>query len=599
MRCIASILLGLLLATPSFAGLRISVTPAAKDVFRVDIAPDGSKSLIHAGSWVGEARPLASYGRAQVPGIEISWQAADEAIYGLGQRFNSLNQSGKKCEMWIRDEPGQSGGDASYFCTPVLFSTRGYAVFAADNPEGDFDFNSAGDGKNRYRRTGQTATFYVATGKSLKELIAVRAKFQGPFAGIPDWAWGPWISRNSYENQSEAEAAIRGMIERNIPVAAIVQEAWKGTSETGDFNNFSTNRWPRLDAYFKLCSDQNIKTILWQVPVIHPSSPEYAAAAKAGYFVKATDGSVRLRKHWLEGFANVDFTNPKAVAWWKNLLRPLVRMGVRGFKVDDGEDIEADDVFSDGRRGWQLHNEYPVLYARAVASLFKEEGASSVLWVRSSSLGGEQTPVLWAGDQYAKWDQLRSLVPAGLSASMSGAPFWGHDIGGYIGTPSPELYIRWTQFGAFCPLMQYHGQTAREPWNFGKDAEDAYKLLANLRVSLKPTLIALGQEATRTGMPIMRPMILEFPDDPRFLDEDTQYMLGPDLLVAPVLSEGATKRTVKFPRGTWVHLLDKRLFEGPTDAEVEIGLQSVPVFARKGSAAQIRFLALVGDSGPE
>ena len=586
-RCIVVCFLAML--TGSFAGLHISVTPAGKNIFRVDIAPaESTNSEIQIERdgkvfWTGQVHPLASYGRARVPGIEISWPSSDEAIYGLGQRFNSLNQSGKKCEMWIRDEPGQSGGEASYFCTPILFSTRGYALFAADNPEGDFDFNSSGDGQNRYRRAGQTATFYVATGDSLKELIAARARIQGPFGGIPDWAWGPWISRNSYENQDEAEAAIRGMIERNIPVAAIVQEAWKGTSESGNFNNFSAERWPRLDEYFKLCADNDIKTILWQVPVIHPSSPEYAAAAEAGYFVKAPDGSVRPRHHWLEGFANVDFTNPKAVAWWKDLLRSTVRKGIYGFKADDGEDIEPDDVFSDGRRGWQLHNEYSVLYARAVAALFKEENMSSILWVRSASLGCERTPALWAGDQYAKWEQLRSLVPAGLSASISGAPFWGHDIGGYIGTPSPELYIRWVQFGAFCPLMQYHGQTAREPWNFGEEAESAYKLLVNLRLKLKPTLIALGREAARTGMPIMRPMILEFPDDARFVNEDSQYMLGPDLLVAPVLEEGSTKRTVKFPKGTWIHPLDKRVFKGPADIEVEIGLKSAPIFTRKGA----------------
>jgi alpha-D-xyloside xylohydrolase len=578
----------LTLLTSSFAGLSISVTPVGKGVFRVDVVPATSTNsalqLERDGKvfWTGQIQPLSSYGRSQVPGIEISWPASDEAIYGLGQRFNSFNQSGKKCEMWIRDEPGQSGGEASYFCTPVLFSTRGYALFAADNPEGDFDFNSSGDGQNRYRRAGQAATLYVAAGDSLKQLVAARARIQGPFNGIPDWAWGPWISRNSYENQDEAEAAIRGMIERNIPVAAIVQEAWKGTSETGDFNNFNTNKWPRLDEYFKLCADHGIKTILWQVPVIHPSSPEYATAAEAGYFVKAPDGSVRLRKHWLEGFANVDFTNPKAVAWWKDLLRPVVRKGVYGFKVDDGEDIEPDDVFSDGRRGWQLHNEYSVPYAKAVASLFREENVSSVLWTRSGSLGIERTPALWAGDQYAKWEQLRSLVPAGLSASISGAPFWGHDIGGYIGTPSPELYIRWAQFGAFCPLMQYHGQTAREPWNFGEEAEAAYTLLAKLRMKLKPVLIALGKEAAKTGMPIMRPMILEFPDDARFLNEDSQYMLGPDLLVAPVLEPG-TKRMIKFPKGTWIHPLDKRVFKGPADIEVEISLRSAPVFTRKGA----------------
>lgn len=598
----------------SFASgeLQITATPVARDSFRITAAPSGSGApagnsircddstlttdsngtiRIQRGAktvWSGRVRQLKNYGRADVRSIEIEWSATPgEGIYGLGERFNRLNQSGRQCEMWIRDDPGQSGGDSSYDCSPVLFSTAGYALFAADNPEGNFDLNSSGDGVHHYRRSGDSATFYVATGDTLKDLVLQRARVQGPFGNIPKWAWGPWMSRNSYENQGEAEDAIRGMIERQIPVSVIVQEAWKGKSEPGDFNHFSKEKWPKLERYFTLCAAHGIKTILWQVPVIYPVSPEFAVGRDGGFFVKDLHGAPRAREHWLEGFYNIDFTNPQAVEFWKELLRPVVRMGIAGFKVDDGEDIEATDLFSDGRRGWQVHNEYAAIYAQAVASLFKEEKVDAILWTRSGSLGNERAPAMWAGDQYAKWDQLRSLLPAGLSASISGTPFWGHDIGGYIGTPSPELYIRWAQFGAFSPLMQFHGQTPREPWVFGDDATRQFRALANLRMNLRPTLVALGNEAAKTGMPIMRPMILEFPDDARFVDEDSQYMLGPDLLIAPVLEEGAKGRTVKFPKGTWRNLLGGETFQGPGEADVTIPLDGVPAFVRKGAALQV------------
>lgn len=598
-------------------GLHVTAAPVEKDIYRIEIRPstgpapkppaaggrgalrflpdEGRIEIFADGRddrpplWSAVVRPIEWQGESRVPGLEIEWRAAgDEFIGGLGERFDGLNQNGRKVRMWIRDEPGQGdAGDASYFCVPVVFSGAGYALFAADNPEGEFDFNSAGDGLHRYRRAGREVTLYLAAGRTLKDLLAKRMRVRGPGRGIPDWAWGPWISRNSFENQDEAEEAIRGMAARGIPVAAIVQEAWKGRSETGEFNSFSPERWPRLDEYFSLCREHGIRTILWEVPIVHPASPHYGEGVTNGYFVKKPDGSVSHRTHWLKGFANVDFTNPRAVAWWKGLLRPVVRRGISGFKADDGEAIQPDDVFSDGRRGWQVHNEYATLWNRSLTELLEEEGVDGLLWARSGSLGMEKCPALWAGDQRATWQQLRSLLPAGLSAGLSGMPFWGHDIGGYLENPSPELYIRWVQFGAFSPLMQYHGIARREPWEFGKQAEETYKLLAHVRMNLRPTLIALGREAARTGWPIMRPMRMEFPDDPRFDEEETQYMLGPDLLVAPVLEEGATKRIVKFPAGTWRHLLKLATFEGPRNAQVGIGLGTAPVFVRQGAALKV------------
>ena len=613
-----------------FGDLAVTVTPAGPDVYRFDVAPaadeagplepgpavlatgEGQAEIHWKDGWLearrGDAAPLwrgrlsafGVYGRANVPGTRLEWEAAPgEVLYGLGQRFGGLNVAGKIVDMWIRDVPGQ--GEASYFCTPVLFSSSGYALFAADNPEGAFALNPLGQGLNRYDRAGREWTFYLAFAPTLKELVLKRAAIQGPFRGVPDWAWGPWISRNSYENQGEAEQAIHEMTRRGLPVAAIVQEAWKGPYETGDFNQFSKHGWPDLNRYFALCAKHGIQTVLWQVPVIPPSHPGIEDLAGAGFFVKAPDGSVRWREEWLKGMANIDFTNPKAVRWWQDQQRDALRLGARGFKADDGEDIKADDVFSDGRRGWQLHNEYSTLYAQALYGLFDEEGVDGMLWCRSASLGCERTPGLWAGDQYANWEQYRSLLPAGLSAGVSGAPFWSHDIGGYIGDPSPELYIRWLQFGAFSPFMQYHGIKPREPWLFGPEAEAAYKLLAHLRMNLKPTLIELGREAAATGMPIMRPMILEFPDDPRFLAEDSQYMLGPDLLVAPIFQEGAAKRIVKFPAGRWRHLLSPTIHEGPADIEITCGLVDAPVYVREGARlkAQLARGAALGHWSPD
>ena len=595
----------------TIGGLHVDVMQVGPEIFRFDVKPgaetasgsmqegpisfsgsDGGFAIRGPGGNVWECRlsKLDAFGRAAAPGLHLSWRSWDgEAIYGLGERFDSLDQAGKVVDMWIEDAPGQ--GDASrqsYYVTPVLYSTRGYAFFAADNPEGAFDLNARGGGVNRYRRAGQSMTFHVAFGDSLKDLVRKRESVQGPHRGIPDWAWGPWISRNSFENQAEAEEAINGMVQRNLPVAAIVQEAWKGRSETGDFNNFSSERWPDLPRFFELCRQHDIRNVLWQVPVIHPSSPEFAIGRDRGFFVKKPDGSISFRQNWLKDFANVDFTNPDAVKYWQDLIRPTVKLGIWGFKADDGEDIKPDDVFFDGRRGWEMHNEYSTLYNRALTELLEQEGVDGLLWARSGSLGNERYPALWAGDQYARWEQMASLLPAGLSSGMSGMPFWGHDIGGYLEQPSPELYIRWVQLGALSPLMQYHGVLRREPWEFGPEAEAAYALMVRIRMNLAPTLIALGHETERTGLPIMRPMVLEFPDDPRFVSEDTQYMLGPDLLVAPVLEEGAAGRRVEFPAGVWIHALRGTAYRGPAGIEVPIGLVDAPLFVRGGAILRLQ-----------
>lgn len=565
-------------------GLRVGIDPASGTVA---VYGGGDRAL-----WRGGISPIEAFGRAGVPGLEIAWDAAEgEALYGLGERFDALDQYGKQVDLWIVDAPGQGDrNELTYFTAPVLYSTAGYGLFAADNPESVFDLNASGDGRHRYQRPGDKVTFYVSLGATLKEQIADRMTVQGPVRGIPDWAWGPWISKNSYENQGEAEAAIRGNLERDLPVAAVVQEAWKGSSEKGQFNTFNTDyRWPELDRYLAWCEELGIKNILWQVPILHPASPHYKVAAEQGYFVKKPDGSISHREHWLKGFANLDFTNPDAVRFWQDLQRPLLSMPtIVGFKADDGEDIKPDDVFFDGRRGWEMHNEWSYLYNQALTDLLDQEGVDGMLWARSGSLGIERTPGLWAGDQWANWMDYRSLIPAGLSAGLSGAPFWSHDIGGYLETPTPELYIRWAQFGALSPLMQYHGVSPREPWLFGEEALAAYRTVAHLRMNLKPYLIKVGREAAATGLPVMRPMILEFPGDARFTSEDTQYMLGPDLLVAPVLEAGARSRTVKFPEGVWHHLSHRVAYAGPSEVEVPMALADVPGFLREGAEIPVQ-----------
>lgn len=545
--------------------------------------------VVHQGGaqWIGKVSRLKAFGRAQAPGIEIAWRASErEAIYGLGERFDALNLAGRKVDMWIVDQAGQGDGSATYFTAPVLYSSAGYGLYADKNPDGLFDLDSSGDGWHRYRRAGNTCCLNIVFGPDVPSMIRTRAQDRFPAGArpAPSWAYAPWMSKNSYETQAEAEAAMDKMRALDLPFGVIVLEAWKGPSETGEFNRFDKTRWPDPTGFLDRCKREGVKVVLWQVPILHPSSPWFEKAKAKGYLVRDASGAVSLREQWLAGFGNIDFYNPDAVRFYKDMLRPVVRMGISGFKADDGEAIKPTDRL--GRQmdvpGWRAHNDYSTAYNIATYELFREEGIDGMLWARSGSLGIEMAPGLWAGDQGAEWSQLRRLVTAGLSSSISGMPFWGHDIGGYFGHCTPELYIRWLQFGTLSPFMQFHGVEPREPWHFGEDAIEAYRLLTGLRAKIRPTLESLGQEAADTGMPIMRPMffVTGRHDGPVVPD---QYMLGNDMLVAPVMHEGATGRIVRFPEGRWRHALSTMVFEGPGEYSVPIGLVDAPLFVREGS----------------
>jgi alpha-D-xyloside xylohydrolase len=376
-----------------------------------------------------------------------------------------------------------------------------------------------------------------------------------------------------------------------------VLEAWKGRPEDGDWNNFSRERFPDLAGYFDFMRRHGVRTVLWQVPLIFPSDPQYARAAANGYFVRDANGDVSLRKGWLAGSAHVDFTNPDAVRWWTAQMEDEIRLGVAGFKTDDGEDIDAGDVFSNGQRGWELHNRYATLYNQAVFDALRALDPQTLVWSRAGSVGRERSPALWAGDQAAEWRSLDSVIVAGLSAGVSGMPFWGHDIGGYLGDPTPEMYRRWTQLGAWSPFMQYHGISAREPWLFGEQALENYRLNVQLRMNLLPTLVELGRTAARTGLPIMRPMFMEFPHEPAFRDDFTQYMLGGDILVAPITNPGLPGRDVQFPPGRWIHPVTGAAYEAGKRF-VPIGQVDAPVFLREGARLRVALPADVPQLRP-
>jgi alpha-D-xyloside xylohydrolase len=287
--------------------------------------------------------------------------------------------------------------------------------------------------------------------------------------------------------------------------------------------------------------------------------------------------------------ALVDFTNPEAVEWWQDRHRELLETGVDVFKTDYGEYVPEDAVFDDGRSGAAMHNLYPFLYNRTVYEAIAEVNGEreALVWARSAWVGSQRFPVHWGGDPHSSESGMAAALRGGLSASLSGIAFWGHDIGGFRGTPPPELYVRWAQFGLLSSHARCHGTTPREPWAFGERATDMFRRYARLRYRLLPYVYTVAEVAARTGLPVVRPLVLEYQNDQTARQLETQFLLGEDLLVAPVFTAD-TERDVYLPAGEWCDFWTGERQDGGGWTSVEAPLSKLPFFVRAGSVVPER-----------
>nr|MCU0793276.1 alpha-xylosidase [Opitutaceae bacterium] len=340
--------------------------------------------------------------------------------------------------------------------------------------------------------------------------------------------------------------------------------------------------------------DRGLKVCVWINPYIGQRSPLFAEGAAGGYFIKRTDGSVWQTDQWQPGMAIVDFTNPAACAWYAGHLRRLLAMGVDSFKTDFGERIPTEGVvYHDGSHPLHAHNLYPILYNECVFRLLEEVcgKGEAALFARSTYASGQRFPIHWGGDCQSTLESMAESLRGGLSLSLCGFGFWSHDIGGFEGLPPAHIYKRWVAFGLLSSHSRLHGSTSyRVPWNYDEEACDVLRHFTQLKCRLMPYLFAAAVEAHRDGVPMLRAMLLEFPDDPACATLDRQYMLGPDLLVAPVFTEDGR---VEFylPPGSWTHLLTGEIVQGGVWRRETHGFLSMPLYLRQAS-----LLPLGGDS---
>jgi alpha-glucosidase (family GH31 glycosyl hydrolase) len=570
---------------------------------------------------------VASLTDGTVTSVGLSWHLADnEGLFGTGERYDSLDLRGKTPDVRVYEQYKQQSS-RTYFPLPWVLSSRGYGLKVDSNERIRFDLGNYRDDIATATIPGETAQGDLFFG-SPKEVLGEYTATVGRPHPLPLWAYGPWMSSNEWDRDSVVREMVDRTISEEIPATVLVIEAWSDEATYYLFNDTEYQPVPGDTAVkpedMKHASrpdpqglidwlhDNDLRVILWQIPALkdHTGNPQQehdiTHAEHSGLCVSTTEGGIyRNRGWWFPHSPIIDFTNPEAVGWWFKKRAYLVsEYGVDGFKTDGGEHLWGSDVINHaGETGHAAANTYPTHYLRTYHQFLTGHGHTQpVTFSRAGFTGAQAHPAHWAGDEDSTWDAYRASLTAGLSAALGGIAFWSWDLGGFSGPlPSAELYMRSTAMAAFSPIMQYHSEhndhrrplIDRTPWNVAEQTGeprvlDTYRFYAKLRMNLIPYLDTLGHIASRDGTPIIRPLLVEYPDDPEAVAVDDQYLLGAGLLVAPVLEEGATSRQVYVPDGVWYDLWTGTPIPSGW-IEAETPLDRIPVYVRGGAAIPMWF----------
>nr|MDT0657293.1 alpha-xylosidase [Micromonospora sp. DSM 115978] len=509
-----------------------------------------------------------------------------ETVYGLGERFGPLVKNGQVVDIWQED--GGTSSEQAYKNVPFYLTTGGYGVFVNHPGKVSFEVGSEVVSRVSFSVPGQTMEYLVVYGPTPREILRRYTALTGRPALPPAWSFGLWLSTSfttSYDEET-VNKFVDGMADRDLPLSVFHFDCfWMREFHWSDFE-WDPEVFPEPAVMLKRLRARGLRICVWINPYIAQRSALFAEGMAHGYLVRTPDGDVWQWDLWQAGMALVDFTNPAARRWYAGKLRDLLEMGVDAFKTDFGERIPTEVVWHDGSDPERMHNYYTQIYNETVFELLREHRGEgeAVLFARSATAGGQQFPVHWGGDCESTFESMAESLRGGLSLAMSGFGFWSHDIGGFEGKPDPALFKRWIPFGLLASHSRLHGsQTYRVPWEFDEEAVDVLRLFTRLKARLMPYLFGQAVLARAEGMPVMRPLVAEFPDDPAVPYLERQYLLGDSLLVAPVFNAAGTVRYY-LPPGVWTHLqTGAELTGGRWVTEEGVGFDHVPVLVRPGT----------------
>jgi alpha-D-xyloside xylohydrolase len=571
------------------------LVPAPAETIDLKFHPDGKKEVaISAYDMFSPARHDA-FALAFVERDEVANRStfsikakADECFYGTGERFTKMDLSGKTMQLGNLDGQGVNNR-RTYKSIPFYLSSENYGLFLHTTSFGKFSLADHSTRSAQVLVEEPVVDFFLIGGDSPEEILFGYRQLTGFPSMPPLWSFGTWMSRMTYFSADEVNEICDRMRAEDYPCDVIhLDTGWFETDWLCEWK-FNDERFPNPEKFIGNLKDRGYRVSLWQLPYISYNAIQYKEADENEYISKSERKISGSSNFSVQDFAGtIDFTYDKATEWYKELLRNLLKMGVVCIKTDFGEDIHLDAEYRN-MASEKLHNLYPLLYQKAAYEVTKEITGDGIVWARAGWAGCQRYPLHWGGDSACSWDGMAGSLKGGLQLGLSGFGFWSHDVPGFHGVPNfmnsvvpDDLYVRWTQFGVFTSHLRYHGTSKREPWHYPA-ISDIIRKYWKLRYQLIPYILQQSEITTRTGMPVLRAMILHYPNDRTCRQIDDQYFFGENMLVAPVMNS-ENKRDIYLPEGTWVHFFSREVFEGERWLKnVVVPLDEIPVFVKQGA----------------
>ncbi len=516
-----------------------------------------------------------------------------ESVYGLGERFDGVERRGRAVDFWNKDVIATSN-TRSYINVPFFFSTRGYGLFLNSSYRTEWEVGTRDASTVGFSVEDGLMDYFVIHGPRPADILARYATLTGFSPTPPIWSFGLWMSRNSYESWDVVNKVAAGLRERSIPADVLHLDTYWFQEDWNCDLKFAVDRFADPAGTMRRLREDGFRISLWQYNFVppKPNNANYTEGLAKGYFAKGPDGKPfayppGTTGDWIDDCV-IDFSNPDAAAWYAAKIRDLIRLGAATIKTDFGEGVPEDAIYKnvDGRR---FHNLYTLVYNAAISEAIREETGEHIVWARSGTAGSQRYPIHWGGDSQCSWAGLAGTLRGGLSLGLSGFAFFSHDIGGFIGRPSPELYVRWAQLGLFSSHSRCHGagnDNPREPWTFGEEAERVFRKYDALRYRLLPYIYTQALECSRTAKPMLRHLVIDYPEDPNVRGIEDEYLFGDSFLVAPVLRplDETRRRRLYLPAGTWVDYWTKETVESRGEwIDREVDLETLPLYVKAGS----------------
>lgn len=501
--------------------------------------------------------------------------AANEMIFGCGESATGLNKVGQKLNLFVTDPQGPET-DQMYKPIPFFMSSRGYGMFMHTSAPVTCDFGVSYIGLNKLFMGDENLDLFIFFGEP-KDILNEYTELVGKPGMPPLWSFGTWMSRITYFSEKEGYEVAANIRKNKYPCDVIhFDTGWFDVDWQCDYK-FSKNRFPNPEKMLSDFKKDGFHVCLWQLPYFTPKNSYFQELIDKNMYVKNGNGELPYEDVVL------DFSNPETVKWYQDKLAGLLKIGVSAIKVDFGEGAPLNGIYASGKSGWYEHNLYPLRYNKAVADITKDLHNENIMWARSAWAGSQRYPLHWGGDAATTNTGLLGTLREGLSFGLSGFSFWSHDMGGFVTSTPEDLYCRWLPFGFLTSHTRAHGAPPTEPWLYdSKRVQDTFRKSAEMKYQLMPYVYAQAKECTEKGLPMLRALFIEFPDDPGAWKIEDEYMFGSQIFVAPLMESGINERVVYLPKGKWIDYQDGKVYNSGWNT-IKAGTLPIIMLVRDGS----------------